>query len=227
LFAGLALAATAQAGTPALTTDPAPSPGQWSWFAGGSVGYLTQLDDAMYGVHAGMEYKSPGARSSHAIFLQVGLAQDDASYSFVPGVPGGPPISGGRTEGASIDLNIIPITLNYKYEGAITGRLNYYAGLGAGVAILDSSYDWSWAQVTAPPAPFSGGGSDNQTNVRLYGEVFAGLSYDVSDAFEVFAGLRYILMDNMDHHIDVTGVADYEAGINNDLLLEAGLRFHF
>ena len=176
----------------------------------------------MYGVQGGMEYKAPGARDSHAIYLQVGFTQDDAGFASYPG-PG--VIGGGRTDLASVDLDIIPITLNYKYERNLVGHLNGYVGLGLGIVILDSSYDSSWMHVTSPPAPFSGTLSDDQTNVRFYGEVSAGLSYDVCSAFEVFAGVRYIFMDN--RNLNIAGAFNYDAGINDDFLFEGGLRFHF
>ena len=226
LLTGLVLVTAAQAGTPITAAAPAPSAGLWQWFAGGSVGYLTDLDEPMYGLHAGAEYKDPGARGSHAIYLQVGFTEDDASYMYPPHSTGGsPPPIGGRTEKSSIDLNIIPITLNYKYEATLTERLNYYLGLGLGIAILDSSHTWRWSE---PFPPFNeDNDTEDQTDVRFYGEVFAGLSYEVCPAFEVFAGVRYIFMDNMDQHIDVTNASDYEAGIHNDLLIEAGVRFNF
>lgn len=222
LLAGLALVTVAQAGTPSSATTPAPSSGLWEWFAGGSVGYLTQADEEMYSLHAGMEYKNPGDRATHAIYLQVGFTQDDASYNYSPP----PATTGGITLKASIDLDIIPITLNYKYEAALTDRLNYFLGLGLGIAILDSSYDWSSTQALPPPYG-QGGGSEDQTDVRFYGEVFAGLTYDVCAYFELYAGVRYIFMDDVDRNIDVFHASDYTAGINNDLLLEVGARFNF
>ncbi len=222
LMTGLALALAAQAGTPNTAPIPAPDPGLREWFIGGSVGYLTDLDEAMYHLQAGAEFKTPGTHSTQAFYLEVGFTQDDASYSYSPP----PPTAGGRSEAAKIDLNIIPITANYKYEAALTGHLNCYLGLGLGIAILDSSYDWSWFQAVTPPNNHGEGG-DNQTDVRFYGNVFAGLSYDFSDAFEIFGGVRYIFMDNMDHTIDVTHAPAYSAGINNDFLFELGARYHF
>lgn len=221
-LAGLVLVTAAQAGTPSPTPAAAPAAGLWEWFAGGSVGYLSQLDQSMYTLGIGVEYKPVAARTSHAIYLEVGFTEDDASYAYVPP----PPITGGRTESASIDLNIIPITLNYKYEAAITDRLGYYLGLGLGIAILDSSYDWSWSQAVAPPNG-QGGGSDKRTEARFYGDVVAGLSYAVSDSLRFFAGARYIFMDNVDRHIDVTNAAAYHAGINNDVLFEIGACYRF
>jgi len=221
LLAGLVLTATAQAGTPTAATTPAPSAGLWQWFAGGSVGYLTDADEVMYSLQVGAEYKAPGAQASHAIYLEVGFAQDDANYQYNP-----PPyITGASVVNSTLDLNIIPITLNYKFEAPITDRLHYYLGLGLGIAILDSSYDWKWTATYPPFAETRG--SDDQTDVRFYGDVFAGLSYDVCPYFEVYTGVRYIFMDNVHRHINVTNVPAYEAGINNDLLVEVGARFNF
>jgi len=220
-LAGLALATAAQAGTPAIETAPAPSTGLWQWFIGGSAGYLTDLDEAMYGLQVGMEYQTPGSTASHAIYLEVGYTQDDASYRDVPGIPGA------VSRYASLDLDIIPITLNYKYQAAITDRLNWYAGLGLGIAILDSSYKWSWTQAVLPPNN-TGSGRGDDSEVVFYGNVFAGLSYDVSDSFEIFAGLRYIFMDNQDVKVRVAGESlRYEAGIDGDVLIELGARYRF
>ncbi len=120
-----------------------------------------------------------------------------------------PGTTGGITQKASIDLDIIPITLNYKYEAALTDRLNYFLGLGLGIAILDSSYDWRSTQALPPPYG-QRGGSEDQTDVRFYGEVFAGLTYDVCAYFELYAGVRYIFMDDVDRNIDVIHVSDYK-----------------
>ncbi len=127
----------------------------------------------------------------------------------------------------SNDLNIIPITLNYKYQAALTDRLNGFIGLGAGVAILDSSSDWSWSQAVPPPNN-SGSGSDDDSEAVFYGNLFAGFSYDVSDSFEIFVGARYIFMDNEDMAIDFAGQSiNYEAGIDEDMLVELGARYRF
>ena len=200
---------------------PAPSGGLWEWFAGGSVGYLTDLETEMYGLHAGVEYRDPAAAGTHAIFLEVGYADDDARYSLLSTAPGG------RSEWAAIDLDIIPITLNYKFEAPLTESLNYYLGAGVGIAILDGSQSWGWSQVTAPPNPFSGGGSVDDTEVRFYGHIFAGLTYNLSESFELFGGARYIIMDDFDVPFQATGAPSYSAGIDGDVLVELGVRFNF
>ncbi len=230
LLAGLALATTASAGTPAPVTPP-PCVGLWTWFAGGSVGYLTEAESPLYSLNLGMQYKRPGSQSSQSIYLQVGYGQDDAGFMYPTlrygpgGIPIPPPI-GGPTEHAMIDMDIIPITLDYKYEGCLTGRLNYYVGLGLGIAVVNTSCDWRWSMPVPPPAIGSGKGTTDQTDVRLYGEIFAGLAYNVTDQFQIYAGARYILMDNVDRDVHVTD-ASYDAGINNNVLMELGLRYHF
>jgi opacity protein-like surface antigen len=220
-LAGLVLATAAQAGTPTTDMAPAPESGLWKWFIGGSVGYLTDLEEAMYGLQLGMEYQTPGSQAGHALYLEVGYTQDDASGQETANLPGA------ISWQASADLDIIPITLNYKYQADLTDRLNAYAGLGAGVAILDSSVDWSWSQAVAPPNN-TGGGSDDDSEAVFYGHVFAGLSYDVSDSFEIFAGVRYIFMDNKNLEVDFAGESiGYEAGIDGDVLIELGARYRF
>jgi len=222
LLTGLALVSAASAGTPATATPPPASVGLWEWFAGGSIGYITDINEAMYGLQVGVEYKAPGTRATQAIYLEVGFTHDGANYMYSPP----PGVTGGRTENAAIDLDIIPLTLNYKFEAPITERLHYYLGLGLGIVFLDSSYDWSWSQAVTPPNN-QGVGGDDRTEVRFYGDVFAGLSYTLSDSLRVFAGVRYIFMDDVNRHIDVTQVADYTAGINNDVLFELGMRYSF
>lgn len=224
LLAGALLAIPVQAGTTYTAPDPVPSPGLWTWFAGGSVGYLSDLEEEMYTLHIGAEYKNSSARGSHSIYLEVGFAQDDASYSYSPP----PGTAGGRAERADFDLDIIPITLNYKYEASLTECLNYYVGLGVGIAILDGSSDWSWSQVVAPPNPNQGNGSDSQSETQFYGHIFTGLTYDISESFEVFGGVRYIFMDDHDVETPINnGPSYYTGGIDGDFLFELGARYNF
>ena len=177
----------------------------------------------MYTLHLGLEYKKPDRQGTHALYLELGFTQDDTNYHYAP-----PPfITGGRIEKANLDLNIYPITLNYKYEAPLTSCLNYYLGLGLGVAILDNSYDWSWTQGGVAPPNHQASGDENNSDTRFYGHLFAGMSYDVSDSFEIFGGIRYLFMDDLDWKSEVRGTSDYPMGIDDDVLLELGARYHF
>ena len=85
---------------------PAPAPSLWQWFAGASVGYLDDMDDEFWGFHVGAE-KFVGCYS-HALFLEVGWTGDDDKGSI-----------GGTSY--KIDVDIVPITLNYKFEAPLFG----------------------------------------------------------------------------------------------------------
>lgn len=224
LTAGLVLASScAQAGPTYTTPEPPSSEGTWEWFAGGSVGYLTDLEDQMYTLHLGAEYKKPNCRGSHSIYLEVAYAQDEDDFSSTPP----PGMAGGKTVKAAIDLDIIPITLNYKYEAPLTDNLHWYLGIGAGIAILDSSYDWSWTQAVAPPN-HQGSGNQDTDDVQFYGHVFSGITYEISDSFEIFAGVRYLFMDEQDVKITtLPSLPYYAAGIDGDVLVELGIRYNF
>lgn len=220
LLVGLSYGGVAVAGSrePAQVAPPADV---WQWFAGGSSGYLTDMDEFMYSLHAGAQRQAAGG-GAHAFFLEVGYVGDDADYRYIP-----PPIVlGGRTEYASFDLNVIPITLNYQYSRSIVAGLNGYAGFGLGVAVVDVESDWSWSQ--ALPPPFGNGSrSEDETSVRFYGDVRAGLSYKASSSLEIYGGVRYVFMDDEDMTIHVVNAGDYSAGMNGDVLVELGVRCYF
>ena len=214
IMTGLALAASAQAGedysAKAPTPVPAPDPCLWTWFAGGSGGYVDDIDNDMYTLHVGAEYKCPGSESSHAIFLEVGwtswsesdLFDDMYDYRY----------------DIDFDYSVVPITINYKYENRLFGAINWYVGAGLGIAISSidvdlpgSSFDWD----------------DSETN--FFGQAFIGLVWNVSDSFEVFGGARYLYMDGTDK-ISTDGLhddGDLVGILDNDIFYELGLRFNF
>ena len=206
LITGLAIAASAQAGETYSSKAPAPMPPPapcgWSWFAGGSVGYLTDMDTEMYTLHVGKEYKCE--RSSHAIFLEVGYANTDG-YGFSTSQVN--PTN--QATKFDVDTDIIPITLNYKYELDLTENLGWYIGAGAGVALVDANHS------------FKGNTGDiwdrASSSSEFFGQIFTGLVYNVSDAFELFGGARYLYI-NDDKDFDTYG---------DDWMFELGARWNF
>ena len=104
------------------------------------------------------------------------------------------------------NLDIIPITFNVKFERIISGGLSAYLGGGLGTSYVDGEFD-------TPLDP-----DDSADDWVLTGQVFAGLAYHVSDDFEVFGGGRWIYFDDP----DFGGVE-----LDDDFLIEAGLRYHF
>jgi len=200
------MAASAQAGETYSAKAPAPAPVPepcgWSWFAGGSVGYLDDMDTEMYTLHLGTEYKCPGSESSHAIFFEVGYANPDASGSYR-----NPNSTTPEFIDVDVDVDVIPITLNYKYENSLVGNLNWYVGAGAGIIIFDGTVKDNI------------GNKESQDETEFLGQLFGGLVYNVSDSFEIFGGARYMYVtdDNLDN-LDVYG---------DDWFYELGVRFNF
>lgn len=208
LLTSLAFATTAQAGEDysakggkEVIIPPAPTC-LWSWFAGGSVGEVTgDWDAEIYTLHVGAEYKCPGSNCSQSVYLEVGFTEDDETLYYRDSDI----TSSVVLRAHDFEVEIIPITLNYKYECALTGSLNWYAGAGAGIALVDAS--------TKGPVVNT---SDDDT--AFYAHIFAGLVYNISESFEVFGGARFVFMD------DVFGA---DSPLDEEVHYELGGRFNF
>ena len=189
LLSSLALVASSQAGeyTAAPLSEDTTSHAFFNnGYIGGSVGYLSEFDDAMYTLHFGEEIYSSD-RSSHSLFLEVGYATDDF-----------------KEFGINVDVEMIPVTFNYKFELAIANRLNWYVGGGVGAAYIEAS---------------AGSISDSET--YFLGQVFTGLEFDITESFEVFGGVRYM-------YIRDTKFKDFDSdSFEDSAFFELGLRYNF
>ena len=217
LLPGLALATAAQAGSDYSAKGkevipPPPAPCLWTWFAGGSAGYVSgDWDEEIYTLHLGAERKCPGSNCSHAIYLEVGYTEKEEGFSA---------IVGDFPTDLSYECDVIPITLNYKYECALTGNLNWYVGAGAGVALVDCK-----ASATTRTQSGNLTQSNSEDDTVFYAHIFAGLTYNVSESFELFAGVKYIFMDDVDFGGGSSLVDDFT--LDEDLHVELGARFNF
>ena len=113
---------------------------------------------------------------------------------------GVPPFAGNNS-----DLDLVPLTFNVKFEHLITGGLSAYVGGGLGTTYVDVEF--------SPPA-----GPQDRDDWVLTAQLFAGLAYHVNDNFELFGGVRWIYFDDPDFN----GIS-----LDDDILVEGGLRFHF
>jgi opacity protein-like surface antigen len=215
LITALTVTASAQAGDDYSAKGgkeviPPPVPAcLWTWFAGASAGYVDgewnddgnteKWEEPMYTLHVGVERKCPGSSCSHAIYLEVGYTEYEDSVSYV---------FGNGIQRNTFSCEIIPITLNYKYECELANRLNWYIGAGAGIALVDCT-DTETFTGTA-----SSSSSSSEDDSAFYAHVFAGLVYNVSDTFEVYGGVRYIYMDDVFSGIEspLDGALQYELG---------------
>lgn len=183
-----------------------------SWFAGGSVGYLTQLEEPMYNIHVGFTnscWNLLGAKIS--LFGEVGYTQSDDSGSFT-GTVFNPPINPTLTLVSwDSDVTVVPITFNVKFDWPITSNFNAYLGGGIGVAWMDASYSASSVFESV---------SVSDSKWIFTAQIFAGLDYDITPNFQIYGGARWVYFDNP----DFVGQSVMKS---NDCLLELGGRFKF
>ena len=218
---------TSLAGEPAVyDKNPVmpPAPTLYSWFAGVSAGYLIENDEEMYTLHVGVDLPEQFAGWDQALYLEVGYAElsghssdlyDDYYYYYnddynddYATVSKGPSNSYAR-----YDLEIIPVTLNWKLEKPVTQTLNAYTSIGAGVAFMEGE-----ARI--------GSSRSSDDDLVFYAQATGGVLYNVNQSFEVFGGARLIYFD--DPEFNLFGTSTEFHGVDNvDVLLEVGGRVNF
>jgi opacity protein-like surface antigen len=143
----------------------------WSWFVGGTGGYLLESDEDMYTLQLGA--KSPWSVSgwSVALFAEAGWTENHDSITTLAGDEDG-------------DLDIVPLTFNVKLEKALSGGLAIYAGGGLGASYVDAEIN------------NLAGDNESVDDWVFTAQIFAGVAYHVSDSFEIFGGTRWIYFDD-------------------------------
>jgi len=155
------------------------------WYLGAGIDYMFDAEDAFYNAHLGYDF---GNGSS--LFLESGwLGEEEDTALLFPFV--------------SADVDIVPVTLNYKYEHMFTDCFGFYLGAGIGAANVDVSM-----------------GAFGGDEWVFAAQAFAGVVYNVSDSFEIYAGARYLYLDDT----DLGGVSFDEL---DDVGVGAGIRFNF
>lgn len=205
LFVALSLPAFAGSGKQ-VVAEPEPSLAEW--FAGGSIGYLLEFDEPMYHLHFGQDTGHQLGGWDFSWFLEIGRTEKNANGDNINSVPpGNLNLDGFEDFYANFDLEVMPITINSKFEKALTDSLTAYLGVGAGLANID---------VSTPGAavPLSG---DDWVN---FAQLFAGVIYDLNSAWELYGGARWMYIDEA----DINGVT---LELDDDVLIELGLRRNF
>ena len=147
----LGLSTTAFAGeTTTTATYSAPAseaPSLWTWFIGGSAGYLLGSEEEFYTLHLGMKIAESGP-VSHSLYIEGAYTELTA---------------------LGVDSEIIPVTLNYKMDYYFTDRASFYAGAGAGAAFVNNDVlGFSDDSVELTAQIFAGFGYDVTSNFQLY-----------------------------------------------------------
>lgn len=227
------------AGTSAKeTVAPAASePCVFTWFAGGSVGYLTELEEPMYNLHVGTDTCWKLGGWNVALFAEIGYAQKDEDWSgsrrqvgteapfYLDSMFDSDSFNGSLDDlesalsdvadftpyDTSYDFDVMPITLNVKLERQITGNLNMYFGGGLGMALVDLSFE-------------IGNNDFSDDDWVFTGQLFAGVNYNFNPNFEVYGGARWIYYD--DASLSDNGLSG-DLEMDDDFLFEIGARFNF
>ena len=131
---------------------------------------------------------SPAAtwEPSHGLFLEVGWTKIETSRHYGPIPPVQLPSQETRSDLEELYdyfnfcVDIVPGSLLYKYEHPITSWLNFFAGIGAGVAFTDASFM-----------------GDSRNDSTFDGQILAGLTLPFSESFEAFGGGRWYYLNEL------------------------------
>jgi opacity protein-like surface antigen len=175
-FAGDTAASAPVSSTPSTTESSL-----WSWFAGGSVGYLIDNEEEFYTLHLGVKIAETGP-IAHSIFLEGAYAE---------------------FSNFGLETDILPVTLNYKLDYALSDSFSVYAGAGLGAAFVDSSI-----------------GIFDDSSTEFTAQIFAGVGYDVCENFQLFSGARWIWVDD-------SKLGPLSVDIGDDVGVELGGRLKF
>lgn len=189
-----------------------------NWFVGGSAGFLVDAEDEFYSLQIGKELGTLG-NWHQSVFLDIGYSElkndgDELSLEESFNISPGDSFTGD----SNLEATFIPITLNYKLEKPLTNSLNFYMGIGAGIALIDVD-----GRFNDTVNKIDDAGNDSETT--FFAQAFMGLTYNVSDHVEIFGGARYMFID--DYSLTTNGGAKIEVDDNDDVLIELGVRYNF
>jgi opacity protein-like surface antigen len=220
LIVALALPAFAGSGKE-VVPEPVAEPSLLQWFAGGSIGYLTEFEEPMYHLHVGQDTQYQIGGWDFAWFLEIGYTDKDESYTgslstIPPALPSSFSLddledylstNAGPVGAWNYDMSIIPITLNGKFEREFAQNWKVYAGAGAGFALVDLDVNAGTTSLSDDDWVFTA-------------QVFAGVQYDINPKWELYGGARWIYFDDAD-------IGAYTLKMDDDFLFEIGTRYNF
>ena len=190
-----------------------PEPSDSAWFAGASIGYLFEFEEPMYHLHLGQDTGKQIGGWDLSWFLEIGYTEkDEAGGGSAPGtLPASYDLDSleaaiAGTAGA-FDLEVMPITINSKFEKALNEDFTAYVGAGVGFANIDLS-------VTGVTTPVS------DDDWVLTAQIFAGVIYDINTDWELYGGGRWMYFDEAD-------IGATTLDLDDDFLLELGVRYNF
>jgi opacity protein-like surface antigen len=197
ILMSLALAMPAIAGTSSTVQtnyQAAPAEQQWQWFAGASAVYLFDYEEVLYTANVGVKSPWSPFGFSTSFFLEGGFLEQDNDGLDNAGLG----VNGNA--GFDVDLKLVPVTANVKFEKALNDHFGLYLGGGVGSAHSEISS--------------VGIGSDSEWIFTA--QVFAGVNYRINEHAEVYTGARWVYFDDADNY-----------SLDDDFGAELGFRWHF
>ncbi|MBK1829944.1 TonB-dependent receptor [Verrucomicrobiaceae bacterium R5-34] len=188
------------------------------WFIGASGGFLLDAEDEFYSLQIGKRIDNLGDWKQ-SLFLDIGYSElkndgDELNLEESFNLTSDDSFTGD----ADIEADFIPITLNYMLERELTTNLNFYMGVGAGVAIIDADGNFD-----DPANSIDDSGNDSKST--FFAQAFLGLSYDFNPNLSLYGGARYMYID--DYSLTTNSGSKIEVDDNDDVLVEMGIRVRF
>jgi len=162
---------------------------------------IGDLDFDLYTLHVGRKLNDTFLTCNTSVYLELAYLDGGMSASTFSQDLG--PI------GASLDIDIVPITVNLMLEREIFGNLNAYASAGIGFAFTEASLK---AQ----------GQSMSSDDIEFYAQASLGLSYDVTPNWAVFGGVRWLYLNNMEFGTNLPVNL-----LDDQIAWEVGVRYSF
>ena len=168
-----------------------------------------------------------GYQWSNGLSLSVSVGYENADFEQLTGN------YLGHSQGAATNgsVHLIPILANVGYKVNIVGGLNWYIGVGAGVAYTDTSFtsfdDFGAHSITFGELGSTGNhptavlGGLNNSNWDFAFEAFSGLGYDFTPNFGMQVGYRYTRVN------DSFSVNGNSGGAFNGSTVELGITIKF
>ena len=154
-------------------------------YVGASAGYLIDSEEELIAARVGFVLKE-AASIQHSLEAEVGLSSDS---------------------GYGLEMDIIPVLVNYRATFTVPGPVTPFAGAGVG---------FSHVQVREEGSSFE---IDDGAN-PLTTQVFGGASFSVAPMVSLHAAARYIWIDDA----DLFGTS---IEVGDDIALELGVTIHF
>jgi len=177
------------------------------------------LDFDMYTLHVGRSWGSGFFGFSSSLYLEVGYLNGDTNLSYSgplddltatdlgsitdPAVLDELDVVGAVLASPGIEIDIIPVTINFMGERNLFGGLGVYVGAGVGYAFTDTEVF-----------------GESDTDGGFIAQASAGLAYNFTENFKLFGGARWMYLESLEF-----GDSDLE--LDDEFGWEIGARFTF